>query len=418
MTTVDTSPRKRRMVPLRYVLTPFAIILGAFFLLIVFTMAAEKPAKKAVELKAPLVDVVDLQRQDIVFKVQSQGSVMPRTETTMISEVSGMVVEVSDKFKVGGYFKKGDQLLAIDDITYQVALVQAQSRLDAAEAALIEEKARTKQAEDEWRLSGKSLDEAPVLAIRIPQQKKAEADLLAAKADLKAAKIKLDRTKIIAPYDLMVKAKSVDIGQFVSTGSQLAMTFAVDYAEVRLPIKQNDVEFLDLPHFNQINELGSMVELSYRVQGTSHQWRSHLTRSEGVVDSKSRVHYVIAQVNDPYVLSSDSKHDVLHMGTFVNATITGTSLDNLIAIPRSAVYGANTVFTADSTNRLHIHEVAQIRSDAEYVYTQQEFSADQRLVLTQLESPVEGMKLRINGEEPEIEEVAEQDEQSAEQGEG
>ncbi len=398
----NASTGNRRMVPLRYVLGPIVIILVSIAILAVVSALAPKPEKHSVVIKAPLVDVADIKRQDITFRVDSQGSVMPRTETTLISEVSGMITKVSDKFKVGGFFAKGEQLLVIDDITYQVAVIQAQSRLDAAKASLLEEKARTKQAENEWKLSGKDLSEAPVLAIRIPQQQKAEADLLAAKADLKAAKIKLERTKIIAPYNALVKSKSVDIGQFVSTGTQLGQTFAIDYAEIRLPIKQRDVNFLNLPRVNEHNTKGSPVTLSYNLLGERHQWPSHLTRSEGVVDSASRVHYVIAQIDDPYALKQGAEHEAIHIGTFVNAQISGKVLNDLVAIPRRSIYGANTIYTVDSDNRLHIHQLELLRTDANFAYTLEVFLPDHRLVQTKLETPVEGMKLRINGEEESV----------------
>lgn len=388
----------RKMVQLRYVLMPFVIIFVAIILFGVVKSMAPKPAKKPIIVKAPLVDVITIERQDITFKVKSQGSVFPRTQTSMISEVSGMIVNVSDKFQVGGYFKKGEQLLAIDDITYQVALVQAQSRLDSAEASMIEEDARTKQAEEEWRLTGKPLSEAPVLAIRIPHQKKAQADLLAAKADVKAAQIKLQRTKIVAPYDALIKSKMVDIGQYVSTGTQLAMTFAVDYAEVRLPIKQRDVAFLNLPRINKKSELVSAVKLSYQIAGVEHFWNSQLTRYEGVVDSSSRVHYVIAQVDDPYALESSSSHKELHIGTFVNAVISGKVLKDLVAIPRGVIHGANSMYLVDSDNKLTITDINILRTDAKNVYTLDQFPANNRIVVTKLSSPVEGMTLRISGE--------------------
>ncbi len=391
--------KSHKMVQLRYVLMPFVIIFFAIVIFAIVASLAPKPAKQPVIIKAPLVNVMAITRENITFKVKSQGSVFPRTETSLISEVSGMVVEVSDKFKVGGYFTQGEQLLAIDDITYQVALVQTQSRLDSAEASVIEENARTQQAEDEWSLTGKPISEAPVLAIRIPQQKKAQANLLAAKADLRAAQIKLKRTKIVAPYDALVKAKMVDIGQYVSTGSQLAMTFAVDYAEVRLPIKQRDVAFLNLPRINKKSELLSAVELSYQIAGTEHLWRSRLTRYEGVVDSSSRVHYVIAQVDDPYALKSSSSHKELHIGTFVNAVISGKVLNDLVAIPRGVIRGANSLYLVDSDNKLQIITINILRTDASNVYTLDEFPANNRIVITKLSSPVQGMTLRISGEE-------------------
>lgn len=395
---LSTNKNNRKMVQLRYVLMPFFIIFVAIFLFIVVQSLAPEPVKNPVIIKAPLVNVIKIKRQDITFKVDSQGSVFPRTETAMISEVSGMIVNVSDKFKVGGYFKKGEQLLAIDDITYQVALIQAQSRLDSAQASMVEENARTQQAEEEWGLTGKPLSEAPVLAIRKPQQKKAQANLLAARADLKAAEIKLERTKIVAPYDALIKSKMADIGQYVSTGTQLAITFAVDYAEVRLPIKQRDVAFLNLPRINKKSELLSPVDLSYQIAGKKHHWTSRLTRYEGVVDSSSRVHYVIAQVDDPYALASSSEHNELHIGTFVNAVISGKVLNDLVAIPRGAIYGANSLYLVDKDNKLTISPVNILRTDATNVYTLDKFSADHRIVVTKLSSPVQGMTLRISGE--------------------
>jgi len=400
----QTSSNKtnRKMVELRYVLMPFAIILVALFFLGIVKVMAPKPAKKPVVIKAPLVEVMAIERKNITFKVLSQGSVFPRTETSLISEVSGMVVDVSDKFKVGGYFKKGEQLLAIDDITYQVALIQAQSRLDSAQANVIEENARTQQAEEEWRLTGKPLAQAPVLAIRKPQQKKAKADLLSAQANLKAAKFKLHRTKIVAPYDALIKSKMVDIGQYVSTGTQLAISFAVDYAEIRLPIKQRDVAFLNLPRINKKSDLVSSVDISYQIAGVEHLWKSRLTRYEGVVDSRSRVHYVIAKIDDPYALEASSNHDELHIGTFVNAVISGKVLNNLVVIPRGAIYGANSLYLVDKDNKLQITTINILRTDSQNAYTLDDFPDDNRIVLTKLLSPLQGMELRISGEDQSI----------------
>lgn len=417
MNAQNNTNKNRRMVQLRFVLTPIAIVIVAIFLLAIVSAMAPKPAKKIIVIKPPLVDVENIERKDITFSVDSQGSVMPRTETMLISEVSGMVTEVSPKFKVGGFFKKGEQMLAIDDITYQVALVQSQSRLGVAKAVLLEEEARTRQAEEEWRLSGRPVEEAPELALRLPQRQKAEAELLAASADVKAAKIKLERTKIIAPYDAMVKAKSVDIGQFVSTGSQLAQTFAVDYAEVRLPIKQKDAEFLILPTINELDAKGAKVELHYEILGKTWSWQSHLTRSEGVVDNVSRVHYAIAQLDDPYALLDTTKSKQIKIGTFVKATITGKVLPDIIAIPRSSIYGANTVFTIDKENKLHIRRLELLRSDADFVYTLEEFESDRRLVVTRVEAPVEGMTLRVSGEEEPASENKEPDDTDSAQGE-
>ncbi len=395
----DPNPNSnRRMVPLRYVLTPFAIIFVALIILAVFSIMAPKPVKKPIKIKAPLVSVMQLVSQEITFDIQSQGSVVPRTKTTLISEVSGVVISVSDKFQVGGFFKKGEVLLTIDDITYQVALLRAQAQLESAQAVLIEEQARSQQAEEEWLLTGKTLEQAPILALRTPQLKKAQAGVLAAQADLREAKVKLARTKIIAPYDAMLTAKQVDIGQYVTMGASLANTFAIDYAEVRLPVKQRDIAFLNLSRIHQAIDQGAGVELFYQLAGKKHVWNAKITRYEGVVDSSSRVYYFIAQIDDPYGVLVNSKHEEIRIGTFVNAKVTGKNVANVTAIPLNAVYSGDTVYLVDSDNRLFIQKINVLRNDMNFAYSKDEFPADKRLILTKLVTPISNMKLRIDGE--------------------
>jgi len=399
-TSVNSSKKNnRRMVPLRYVLMPFAIILSASIILLALQILAPKPAKKPLKIKAPLVNVMSLQVHDVIFSIYSQGNVEPRTKTTLISEVSGVVTKVSDKFYVGGFFKKGELLLTIDDITYQVALLRAQAQLESAQALLIEEQARSKQAEDEWRLTGKPVEQAPILALRLPQLKKAEASVLAAQADLGEAKVKLARTKIIAPYDAMLTSKQVDLGQYVTMGSALANTFAVDYAEVRLPIKRRDVAFLNLSRINQVENLNIQVDLFYQLEGKKHSWPAKVTRYEGVVDSTNRVHYVVAQIDDPYGVLTESHHEEIRIGTFVNAKAKGKKLANVVAIPLGAVYLGNTIYLIDKDNRLVVKPVNVLRSDADYAYTTDVFTEEERLILTKLATPIADMLLRVDGEQ-------------------
>ncbi|MBA6288155.1 efflux RND transporter periplasmic adaptor subunit [Colwellia sp. MB3u-4] len=390
--------KNQRMIPLRFVVAPIAIILVAVIGLIIFTVLSPKPAKKPVIIKAPLVEVKKIARQDVGFVIASQGSVLPSTQTQLISEVSGQITFVNEKFNVGGFFTQGEVLLSIDDINYQVALLQAQSQLDAAKALLIEEQAKKDQAEEQWLLTKRALSEAPVLALRLPQLQKAKADIKAAKANVIGAEVKLARTKIIIPYDAIVKEKQVDIGQYVSMGSALTTIFAVDYAEVRLPIKPRDVGFLNLPKINAQQSSRSTVDIYTKVNGTEHRWASNLTRYEGEVDSRSRVHYVIAQIDDPYSVLSSSKHQELRIGSFVNAKISGKEVKDIVIIPRDALHGANRVYLVDKDNKLHIQEINILRNDATYVYSHDSFGAGFRLVTTQMQAPVEGMALRVLGE--------------------
>ena len=384
---------------LKLILIPIVIIIAGIFISSYMGSFATPPEKKQEISLAPLVKVFSAERKVVAFSIESQGSVVPRTETSLITEVSGMITYVAKNFRVGGYFKKGEVLLEIDPITYEVDVLQAQSRLGAAESVLIEEQARADQAEDEWLLSGMTVEEAPILALRLPQLQKAQADVLAAEADLKQAKIKLKRTKIIAPYDALVKEKHVDIGQYVTSGIQLAKTFAIDYAEVRLPVKQQDIAFIKLPKVNQDIEQTIPVKITSRKGGTTQQWNSFISRFEGEINQQSRVHYLIAKINDPYNLTGLYQHDdELRIGTFVNAYIQGMQSESVVVLPREVVRGANSIHLVDTENKLHIVDVDIIRSEKKVVYIADTIDTDMRIVTTKISKPVESMPLRIFGE--------------------
>jgi len=392
--TVENKPSR-----MKRILIPAGIIVAGLLVFIIMGVLAPKPQKKEIVNKAPLVDAIEVSRGRVIFEIESQGSISPRTETTLVSEVSGQIKKVSDKFVVGGFFKKGEQLLEIDPISYEVALLQAQARLDGTNAKLVEERARGKQAEKEWSLTGRSKQNAPILALRKPQLQQAQADVKAAQADVKSAEIKLQRTKIVAPYDAMLKAKIVDIGQYVSTGSQLAITFAVDYAEIRLPIKEQDLAYIDIPAMGKTDQLGSQVELSTFQAGKIKKWSTFISRSEGVVDATSRVNYVVAQITDPYgLLFENGSVEPIRIGTFVKAKIFGVETSDVITIPRKAVRGANDIYLIDENRKLNVAAVEIIRSDAENIYISAGLEDGQKVVLTKLTTAVNGMSLRLKGD--------------------
>ncbi len=387
----------------------------------VFAMMASKPMppKKPPQPSTPLVEVMEPEAQTVRFSVESHGVVQPRTETTLVSEVSGVIQEVSERFVAGGYFSKGDILLKIDPTDYQVAYEQAKARLASQQALYTQEKARAEQARKEWDLSGRSRKDAPALALREPFLLEAQANVQSAEADLKKAQQKLNRTVIRAPYDGMVKTKLTDVGQFVATGTQLGVTFAIDYAEIRLPLTEQELAFIHTPTWEINGQAGERpdVELSAHYAGEMVAWTGKLVRMEGVVDQQSRVHYAVVRVTDPYsVLNKVTHRAPLKIGTFVTAKIDGIEMDSLIKLPRDAFRDLNTVLVSDSNKQLYSRNLEVVRAEGDYVYVRQGLQSGDRVVLTSVESPIQGMKIRVEGE-PEAEPVSESSEVIAKNGE-
>jgi multidrug efflux pump subunit AcrA (membrane-fusion protein) len=224
----------------------------------------------------------------------------------------------------------------------------------------------------------------------------AAAALATAEAELVRAKRNLERTSIRLPYAGMVRSKEADIGQFVNQGTRLGVTFATDYAEVRLPLTDRDLAFVDLPYAAEITASGESegpgVVLSAEQRGRPVEWSAEIVRSEGVVDESSRVTYAVAKIDDPYSL--ESEHEPLPMGTFVTASIEGVAMQGLLRVPRYALHGSDQLLFVDSENRLRIRSVNIVRADAEYAFISGGAEAGERVILTALESPINGMPVR------------------------
>jgi multidrug efflux system membrane fusion protein len=374
---------------------PLLLVLGAIAVTIIMFLSQPEPVKAAAPEAALAVKTQILKSTSVTLEVESQGTVQPRTRTTLISEVSGAVLEVSEQFIVGGTFGAGDVLLSLDPTDYEVALQRAEAQLISANAKLELEKARAIQAAKEWQMTGRPQSEAPILALRKPYLAEAEANILQSKAEVKRAKQKLEKTKIRAPYAGMVAFKSADVGQYVTTGSRLGETFAIDFVEVRLPLTERDLARMDALTFKGIPS-ESMVTLSGSVNGKQREWLAEVVRSEGVVNEINRSQYLVARMSDPYGISGsgDSVSPPLLVGTFVTAKLKGKVLEDVFELPRSALLQGSKVATVDSQTRMNIRAVDVIFSDDSFYYVTG-LNDGVQVITSALGTPIEGLKLLL-----------------------
>lgn len=365
---------------LKRILLVAAILLLSFVIAVLLVMIQQIPEPTPPEEVIPLVDVLDLAPSRIRFEVASQGTAQAAVQTQISAEVGGTIVSMSDKFVVGGAFKANETLLQIDPTLYRAALDQAEATL------------RQRQIEYDGikRLDAKNYRSKVDMAT-------AEAALATAQAGLVRAKNDLDKTRIRLPYDGIVQTRQADIGQFVSPGVALGSVFGSDRVEVRLPLGQNDLRFVELPEAGNDNpDLTVPVSLTGRYRGRQTQWQGRIVRTEATVDPNNRVTYAVAEVLDPYRRKADTAHAMpLPVGTFVGAGVPGRYIDNVLAIPRSAIGGNGQLVFVDSENQLQLRTVDIIRTDANMAYVDAQQVAERRLVVTTLEAPVNGQSVRI-----------------------
>lgn len=377
------------------------VILAVGFLVTFAMLKSRAPVKTRPPSEyAPLVRVLTAEATSHRFTVRTQGTVAPRTETSLVPEVSGRIIDVSPSFASGGFFEKGDVLLSIDARDYELAVITARSQVAQAKVRLETEEAQARVAREEWKELGNG-QESP-LATRELQVQEARAALQAAQAALERAERNLERTRIRAPFAGRIRKENADIGQYVTAGVPIATIYAVDYVEVRLPIPDGDLAFLDLPidyRGNPSIAEGPEVHLYADFAGQRHMWTGRIVRVEGEIDPVSRMVHVVAQVNDPYGKEKMKDRPPLAVGIFVEAEILGYEVEGALVVPRAALRRDNRMLIVDEESRLRFRDVEVLRADREFAVIGDGIIPGERICISPLEAVTDGMKVRMANED-------------------
>ena len=188
----------------------------------------------------------------------------------------------------------------------------------------------------------------------------------------------------------MVRERTVNIGQFLSTGAQLGMVFSVEFSEVRLPLRPADLAFIELPAAGRQVSSDIQVILSQSLGGRLVSWEAELARVEGTVDETSRMHYVVVRVADPYALNSEvkvssgnklsSQHvEPFESRQFCYRPFAGGEIEGLFRIPRRAVYADGKILVVDENNSLRYRKVQPVYADENTIYVAEGLVEGERL---------------------------------------
>ncbi len=386
----------RTVVTLLKIALPVVVLGIGALLAIQLAGMQQPPANVAVEAPPPLVRFVEASLGEHRFSVRSQGTVRPRTESRVIPEVAGRVVWVSPNFVSGAFFETGEPLLRIDSHDYEQAVIRASAEIAAARLRLAQEEAEAEVARAEWEDLGEG-EAPPDLTVRVPQLENARAAVAAAEANLVKAQRDLERTEVAAPYAGRVREKAVDIGQFVGPNSQVGTIYAIDVAEIRLPLPDPDLAYLDslpLVYRGQRSGRGPEVILRADFAGRTHEWRGRLVRTEGEIDAASRMVHAVAQVTDPYGRGTDPERPPLAVGMWVSAEILGSAIEDVAVLPRSALRDDDRVWILDADDRLRIREIEVLRLDGNSMVVGGGIADGERVIVSALDFVTDGMRAR------------------------
>ena len=372
---------------IRHFIIPLFIL--GIFLFLAATLMATAPVLEpsSIEKIATTVRVVEIQPKSVQLKVNSQGSVMPSTESQLIPEVSGKVSWMSPNLVAGGYFDDQEILIRVDDTDYKTKLDRAQANLTRAEAEQQhnEFEYRRMQSLVKRNLVSRSQLENALRAFRV-----AEASLQDATANFNQAEQDLSRTQIRAPFAGLVRAENVDIGQFVSRGNPIATIYAGNQAEVRLPIADRQLAFLNIPvsiRGEIPKEFQPEVTLTAQYAGQTLAWKGTIVRSEAEIDVSSRMVQLVARVE------SSSNPVPLSIGLFVSAEIEGLAAKNIVVLPREALRNDNQVLIVDKENRLRFRKIDTLRLYQDDLLIKAGLEAGERVCVSPIQTVIEGMKV-------------------------
>lgn len=350
------------------------------------------------------VTVVEAQRALQVPRINAQGTVIPARQVTIRPQVSGRVIERHSGLVNGGAIQAGEVLFRVDPRDYEIALEEARTAVEVARAELSMEEGRQVVAKEEWERFGTAGEDPPPLALREPQLRQAELEISRAQQRVQRATLELDRTRIRADFTGLVLNASVEVGEIVSPSLNAATLVALDEFWVQASVPLEAVGLLAIP--GRDGDVGSKAIIRHQSGESFVEHRGEVIRLLGDLDPAGRMARVLIRVEDPFSLSDQEQADArpdrpalrrqpLMLGSYVSVELEGAEQRFVIEVPRQAIHEGRYVYIANRNDRLERREVQFAWRNRDTVAINTGISPGERVILSGMPAPVEGMPLRV-----------------------
>jgi RND family efflux transporter MFP subunit len=275
----------------------------------------------------------------------------------------------------------------------------AEAKVKDAESALELAEEETNAAREEWRLLNENTantnDAPPPLVAKEPQLAAAQAKLKAEQAELKRAELDLNRTSVRAPFNAIVRSKSVEVGSLVTPQDPLAELVGVDEYWIQVSVPVDYLRWISVP--NRKGKKGSKVRVVHR---SGYERTGEVIQLLGDLETEGRMARILVAVKDPLGLKDSGQTTrPLLIGEYVRVEIEGSPLSQVFRIPRVALRENDTVWVVGEDSTLHIRPVTTIWRDTKTVFLEQGLNPGDRVIVSDLAAPVEGMKIQMEGAE-------------------
>ncbi len=227
-----------------------------FALLICYTMAVTLSLAACSKAPEPIaVKAINTEGLDLITIAPANSTaqrawlgVVEATQQALLSaQTSGRLAELL--VDVGDAVKENQVLARLSEVEQLAGKNRAQAMVSSATASAIE-------AESDFKRSSNLLRDRVISAQELEQslarRDSARAQLASARAQLREATQQLNYTIIRAPFDGVVSARHVQVGEAIASGSALLSMNAPGLLRLRLSLPQADALALDTAQTAQI----------------------------------------------------------------------------------------------------------------------------------------------------------------------
>lgn len=380
---------------------PLATLVLAIVVFKALVAGREMPDRERPPDRGMLVEVSVAEQVREPVVVHADGSVVPARQVVVQPQVAGRLDSVHPALVVGGLVSEGDRLVSIEDDDYGIAVDEARAAVAQAETQLEIELGRQRVAAREWEIfRGEAPDSADsTLATREPQVRAAEIQVEMARARLAQARLNRGRTTVDAPFNGIVLRENVELGQLVTIQSQLATIAGTDEFWIQAAVPIASIDSIELPGVNAVE--GSAVRVVQRGAGGEIEREGRVVRLLGELSQVGHMAQVVISVEDPLDLQRPvgDRRSPLLLGSYVSVEIAGARIEDVVEVPRTALHDGSRIYVAvDGELQVREVEIAWRTEDA--VYVRSGVEAGDRYITSPVPIAVDGMKVRVAGDEP------------------
>ena len=364
---------------------------GAFGLILILTGPETLPQER--QESATIVHTIPLTPQNRSIWVTAYGEAIPARKVEIQPQVSGQVIWQNAAVIPGGRLRENDELIRIDPKDYELDLTEVKAEFEQARFEREVESGRQVIAQREWNEIQQDLDVEEVnesLVLREPHLRRAEAIMEEARNDIEQAELQLSRTTIRVPFNAMVVAESVEVGQLLNIGSTICELVGTDEFWIQVTVPLSMLKWIQFPDGDLPGAEATVVLDTGN--GSRSTWKGRVLRLLSDLEPLGRMARVVVTVPDPLGMTDGAKDGLpLLLGSYVEVNIEAGELENVLEIPRASLREGNKIWVVGEIPQLRIIDCELLWSLKETVLVSNNLDPGDKLIVSDLRVALPGM---------------------------